>query len=142
MELTQEQKDRLWYVHSYEWAEDKTIDDLLTHVESQYELFYLSIIVVWETEDLRKIIDHEFCDLGLALMMYWHLDRNDAKHKLLMDIIESRVSNNEFKNGSIYFDPKSSIENGNIKWAESVPGCMLETTAGTKLDNNYANVLG
>jgi len=140
MNLTTEQKDRLWGIQAYEWVEQGlSKEEIFKKVESPFELFYMSIVAMWDVSegDFDRFIDHPQCDLGLALLIYWKLDREDARNELLFNKIEWMVSNSEFISGHIQFDIYSIEPSVRNKGSAN----LLISTDGDQMNLNYPEVL-
>ncbi len=80
--LTPPQQDRLQSLHAYEWADDDAaisagnLATIFDDIETTEELWYASFIVPWDPDEgaFDRILDHQLCDRGIALFLYWSLD--------------------------------------------------------------------
>ena len=113
MTLTQEQKERLQLIHSYEWCDDDAkvtqanLNSILSQIDSPMELWYSSYIIPWSVEDgqLDFFIEHPLCDEGLALFIYSKLYSDTANGTLrrTLDLLESRFKQEEYTKGVIAY---------------------------------------
>jgi hypothetical protein len=139
MALSQSQKERVlsliyddYTVWKNEDDENPDVDEeatrtayeaLLAQVESPEELHAYASEFNWDCgcEEMRDVIRHPLCDLGTALLIYWHAapswflqyaDRSEVgEHEIdtltLIEEIEQRVRDQQYKTASQPFDPRN-----------------------------------
>lgn len=154
--LTVAQKHRLQMLHAYEWVDDdaavtsQNLDAIFQQIETPEELWYASFIVAWDPleESLRRILDHQLCDRGIALFVYWSLDPI-AFHRLgggighpngaLIEQIEKRFAEGCYLSEEVAYSPTKST---NFRHRhDGVPVMMLNATSGVAVELDYTNAV-
>jgi Domain of unknown function (DUF4274) len=139
MALSQAQKDRvqaLVYDEYLVCSDDEeteadreatraAFEGLMSQIESPEELHAYANEFNWDggCKEMRDVIRHPLCDMGTALLIYWHAgagyylryaDRSEVGEgeieKLeLMEEIEQRVQDQQFKTATQPFDPRNDM---------------------------------
>jgi hypothetical protein len=159
--LTCAQRVRLQLLHSYEWSDEdesttkKNLDSILSSIESVEELWYASYVIQWAPEkgDLRFFYEHDLCDRGLALFLYWSL-RPDSLYRAkaeggdrdmdywdTMKTIEARLLGGFYSAERIAFDPLTDLGPRESKSLSYVPDQLKLPTRGVKYDLDYTTAI-
>jgi len=158
--LTETQKKRLQYLHSYEWAEgneEENLKALLAKIDSHEELWFASFIIMWSPEegDLKFFYTHSLCDRGLAMFLYWALgpmelykaqnenkmDELQKSYFKVLKEIEGLLLSDHYSNGKIAFDPFKESWRKKEKGLELVPEELVNATEREmELSLNYNEV--
>ena len=124
MPLSQSQLQRVQRMTRDEWESEKELWQFLEAVTDPEELHLYADGFNWDTgvEMMRRVIRHELCDRGTALLIYWrgapgyyarYADRSETPNPDQEDIydllreIEQKISNHQFRTRRFHYDPKS-----------------------------------
>ena len=139
MALSQAQKDRVQALVYDEYLVDSDDDEtgvdreatraayeaLMSQIESPEELHAYANEFNWDCgcNEMREVIRHPLCDMGTALLIYWHAgagyylqyaDRSEVREGQLeqlelMEEIEQQVQDQHFKTATQPFDPRNDM---------------------------------
>ena len=147
--LNTHQKERLKYLHSYQWAGEEALAtrsnlmDLFSTIETVEELWFASFIVQWEPEngDLDYILDHPLCDKGIALFLYWSLIKADFEnnYSVVKQKIEDRILSGNYQAETVAFSPLKFLNEKDFGKYE-VPNHVKIETRGVELPLDYSMV--
>jgi hypothetical protein len=171
--LTNEQRSRIRYLLNDEWVSDTGSPDdedvsqrrfkaVLAKMGTE-ELHHFAMHFNWDCgiDELRHVLDHQKCDRGTALMIFWaggpgyyyqYGSRDDVpEHERdaydFLKEIEAKYMANGFARQTIRIDPRSiRIDPANMKrldrtasykaqgGAKRVPPLMFEPSPGDELE--------
>lgn len=134
MMFSESQRERLISLHDESWFSESDpadvgatkLSELIGSVESREELFYASNVMPCDLEDGDHwlILDHPFCDYGIALHFYWRCQpdffyRKEEKKKQLHPFeqvkwdeirkIEARLSSGHYTESALQVDPAEIV---------------------------------
>lgn len=150
--LTPAQQERLQTLHAYEWVEndptvtERNLNAIFNAMETAEELWYASFIVAWDSVDgsLDRILNHELCDRGIALFLYWSLNpiafhasgdsTNDSSGQVITKI-EEAFKDGRFDTERVTYSPRES-QNFSDDHA-GVPDQMLAPSSGILVEFDY-----
>jgi hypothetical protein len=89
------------------------LENLLARCDSSMELYNIAYLmdIMTFSRNWEKLIEHKYCDKGIALLIYWKLKKYCMAN---VREIENRIKNNEYKE-IIKYNPIDDKENKYFK---------------------------